>query len=301
MKRLIKAFFVILRNIRHILRKNKADNVPAISGYSALFIILSFVPFIMFIIAILSIFNNGSTAFLKSFETEAGSQLDFMPFLKNIVEEALKSASGVAVVTGIISLWSAGKGLYSVTDGISRIYRIDDSRPWIARRFFSMGYTIFMLLVILVAYAGFVVLRFVEGFITPYVSKLPYALGVLFALRNVLLVVLSAILIAFALKLYLRRRVADKRFSKFRVQLPGAVFIALAWELFSFGIEIFIKSFNGFNVYGSLASVAGFMFWTYYMMYIFLLGVQINYVYRLKIYIRFTPKMLFKKNRKSLK
>jgi membrane protein len=122
----------------------------------------------------------------------------------------------------------------------------------------------------------------------------------LFGFRYLIAFVLMVLIITVSLKLYLRGRVEDKKYSKFRVLLPGAVFTTLCWIGFSYGIDIYISMFDGFSTYGSISGVAIAMIWIYFVMYIFLLGVQINYVYRLKIFIHFTPRALFKKNRKSL-
>ena len=62
-----------------------------------------------------------------------------------------------------------------------------------------------------------------------------------------------------------------------RHQLPGAVFSALGWMIFSLVYSIYIDNYSNFSyTYGSLAAVILLMLWLYFCMYIFLIGAEIN-------------------------
>ena len=291
---------ILIGNIRHILNKNKKDNISAISGQSAFFILLSLVPLIMFIISLSSMLGIGSD---KVSIPDTGDVMadSVNKFILAVIQSARKGSTGMAVTTLIVALWSAGKGLYALTDGISRIYGFDEKRPWVVRRLFSRGYTLIMLAAIIATLIALVLFRFIGKAVGNLTKDIPFALEVMYGLRYLIAFVIIVLIIAFSLKLYLRKRVENKKYAKLRVQLPGAIFTTLCCIGFSYGIEIYISMFNGFSLYGSLAGVVIFMIWIYFMVYIFLIGVQINYVYRLNIYILFTPKALFGKNRKSLK
>ena len=51
----MKVIIGIIQNIRNFLQKNSEDNVSAIAAQSAFFIILSFVPFMLFAITVFSV------------------------------------------------------------------------------------------------------------------------------------------------------------------------------------------------------------------------------------------------------
>ena len=65
----------------------------------------------------------------------------------------------------------------------------------------------------------------------------------------------------------------------FLAQLPGAVLSAVAWYVFSIGLSIYVKYFNGFSMYGSLTTIALLMLWLYFCIYIFLLCGEVNDLY----------------------
>lgn len=62
----------------------------------------------------------------------------------------------------------------------------------------------------------------------------------------------------------------------FKMQLPGAVFAAVAWSVMTWAFSIYIDEFNGFNTYGSLTTIIILMLWLYTAMYIILVGAYIN-------------------------
>ncbi len=70
-----------------------------------------------------------------------------------------------------------------------------------------------------------------------------------------------------------------KRLS-FIAQLPGAFFCAVSLYVFSNIITIYLNSFNGFSMYGSLTTLILVMFWLYFCNYFIMLGAEINEVRR---------------------
>ena len=64
---------------------------------------------------------------------------------------------------------------------------------------------------------------------------------------------------------------------KFKSQIPGAIFSAVACNIISIFYSIYVNIFTGFSVmYGSLTTVVLAMMWVYACMYSILLGATIN-------------------------
>ena len=277
----MKKPYRILGHIKHFINKSNRDNIAAIAAQSTFFILLSVVPFLMFTFALLSFFGIPQSLFdiyVEDFLTS-----DVRPYVERIIAETYENSVGIAYTTIVLALWSSGRGLYSITEGIRRIYRIPD-RNWFMKRLLAMGYTFVMFLVLVLSVGGFVVCELFNHAILPYLKELPYSIGLLYALRYLILFALIVLLIAFALKLYLLNKVEDKRWSRLWLQLPGAVLTALCWIVLSLGIRIYVDYFNGFSIYGSLGTAAVIMVWIYFCMYIFLCSVQLNFIYRRRIY-----------------
>ena len=72
--------------------------------------------------------------------------------------------------------------------------------------------------------------------------------------------------------------------------IPGALFAALGWEVFSYAYSIYIDYFaDASYLYGSLTSIILMLLWIYICMYILFLGAEINihfYEYSKKEYLK---------------
>ena len=88
------------------------------------------------------------------------------------------------------------------------------------------------------------------------------------------MVVMLALFMFFFALLY---AVLPSRRAGFIDQLPGALFAAAGWYLFSYGFSIYIEYSHAFNMYGSLTTLVLLMFWLYSVMYIVLIGLELNH------------------------
>ena len=215
-------------------------------------------------------------------------------WINTILKESYSTATGIAITTVVLALWSAGKGVYSITEGIRRIYKLPNEHNWFIKRLLSMGYTILMFLAIILSVVGLVVTEFADSIIKPIIKNLPFIVNLLYTLRYFIILIVVTLLIAFALKMYLMRRVEDKRYASFKVQLPGALITSVGWVVLTLGIKVYVHYFNGFSIYGSLGTLAIVMVWMYFSIYIFAVGIQINYMYCVNIY-ETDVKKLFKR------
>lgn len=284
---------VIVRHVRRFLQKCTEDNIPALSGQSAFFVIISIVPLVVFVFLIMSLFVKGSqedaamvsaaakaTQNAKTAEETLGS---FAREMSGIMYKINSSRSAALPITIILALWSAGKGMYIITDGISRIYRLPAKHMWIFRRVFAMGYTFVLLLMIALTLGILVLNAYVTSYIGTATESIPFSTEMLYGLRYVITTAVMALFLTVTLKLYLRRKVEDKRYIKFRVLLPGMLFTAIAWSVLSWGVEFYSEHFTS-TVYGGLGTVVLVLLWVYFVMMLLLYGVQLNYIYREQFY-----------------
>ena len=257
---------------------------------------LSFIPFVMFAVSILSVFGKMNIIQLPEGLLEYTGSNEIVKFVSSTVRS---SSSSTSVITAVISLWTAGRGMYIITDGINRIYRLPKKSFWLVKRIYAMGYTTVMLLIMIIIFALLSVgTLFNEEMNALLNDILPSWMG------NFMLSILADILLIFfmtlALKLYLLSKVPDRRYVKFRVLLPGTVITVIAWNLYIFGMQIYTAHFSTSSVYGSLGTVAVFMMIVYFMMYILLCGIQLNFIYK-DAFLNFKIHNIFrsKKQRRS--
>lgn len=281
-------------HILHFIRKNGRDNISAVSGQSAFYIILSFVPFLMFAFAILSYLGLSSDWYNHYISNFLPIHID--EYVSNIIRSAYDSAVSMAFTTIIVALWSAGRGIYSITQGILVIYKSAFHKNWLVKRLLAMFYTLIMFICIVLSFGMLILAQVFNDVILQLVPDIPYFVNVLYGLRYIIFFILLVLLLSIALKSLLYFNIADKELASFRMQLPGAMFAALSWTLLTAGMSLYVKVFGGFSLYGSLGTAAIIMIWLYFAMYLFLCGIQFNYIYRFKI-----RKKLVKKKKKRSK
>ena len=75
--------------------------------------------------------------------------------------------------------------------------------------------------------------------------------------------------------------VPEKRL-KAAKQIPGALFSALAWMVFSLGFSIYFNRIGGRGysyMYGSLAAIVILLLWLYFCMCILFMGAELNWFF----------------------
>lgn len=276
------------------------DNIFAIAGQSAFFIILSAVPLSMFIVSILQNLHIPVDFIEMGLSGIFSEQIvdEISEFLTN----AYNNAVGISLITLVITLWSAAQGIHAITNGLNRIYDAYENRNWFFLRIRAMFYTIAFFAIILFSLVIIGLGSTINKWLSPYIKYLPDFVALIYHLRYVLIFMFLVVLFALVYRNF--PNISRKQHKEYGIkyQLPGAFLCTLSWYVLSLGISIYVDNFNGFSIYGGLATLAGIMIWLYFCMVCLMICAEINYVYHEQIK-KFSLKSLIKKlkNKKSHK
>lgn len=276
------------------------DNIFAIAGQSAFFIILSAVPLSMFIVSILQNLHIPVDFIEMGLSGIFSEQIvdEISEFLTN----AYNNAVGISLITLVITLWSAAQGIHAITNGLNRIYDAYENRNWFFLRIRAMFYTIAFFAIILFSLVIIGLGSTINKWLSPYIKYLPDFVALIYHLRYVLVFLFLVVLFALVYRNF--PNISRKQHKEYGIkyQLPGAFICTLSWYVLSLGISIYVDNFNGFSIYGGLATLAGIMIWLYFCMVCLMICAEINYVYHKQIK-NFSLKSLIKKlkNKKSHK
>ncbi len=268
MKRIIKKLIEVVDNF---MKAIKEDSISAYSAQAAFFIIISAFPLIMLLLTLLKYlpyFSDGATMI----------ELDMLPKDVNVLitemlnEIIAKSTGTVLSVTAVTTLWSASKGVYSIMQGLTAAYSIEESRDYFKMRFLSVLYTA-ILIVMIIAALGFLV--FGNTIYHTLINYLPIAAeNIRIISRGIRWLLGFGVLVLIFDILYIAM---PNRKSTVFEELPGALVSAVGWIGFSYIYSFYIDNFSNYaNVYGSLTAVVLLMLWLYFCMYIMLLGAEVN-------------------------
>ncbi len=240
------------------------DNVSAYAASIAFFIFLSLIPMLMLICSILP-YTNMTEADLMRVLTE------FVPpsmdtFVVGQVAYVYDKSPGVLSVSALITVWSAAKGVLALMRGLDAVNGMERKRTYVQQRLEACFFTV----IILVAIVLSLTLLVFGNVLVKHFSSL----GVLFRILSPFrfLVTWAVLTVVFTL-LYTW---IPNRKMQIKIQIPGAIFVAVAWSIFSYGFSIYVDHYEGMSMYGSLTTIILVMFWLYCCMYLVMIGANLN-------------------------
>ncbi len=247
------------------------DNVSVYAAQASFFLIISAIPLMMLIFAIINLFINiDQQTILHTINSFAPAKISSL--MTTIMNELFNKAASIPVIsiTAISTLWLASKGMMALYMGLSNVYHVP-MRNYIYNRIVSIVYTLALIATLILTVIFFAFGNKLELFLTSH-SIIPSNLMQLI-LRGKIFFFMAYLTLLFAL-FY---KFLPHRNSPFRQHIPGAAFAAAGWIVFSYIYSIYIDNFSNYSyVYGSLAAVVFLMLWLYFYMNIFLYGAQIN-------------------------
>jgi membrane protein len=250
----------------------KRQNISAYAASTAFFIFVSLVPMLVMICTIIP-FTPLTEEILVTAVTDVTP--DVMDGLaESLISEVYDKSAGILSIAVIATLWTAGKGILALIQGLNSVNDVDEKRNYVLLRIISSLYTLIMLAVVLVLLLFMV---FGNQFAHLAIDRFPQLKPVAYFILNfrILFIVIVLTLVFSFIYTY----IPNKKM-KFREQLPGAFFAATVWSMFSWGFSLYVTYSNSYSIYGSLSIIVIIMLWLYFCMYIMLIGAYLNRYFR---------------------
>ena len=261
---------MLVKHIFWFTGRIKEDRLDSTAAHSAYFIIIAFLPFTVFLLTLLQLFDRGGGLSLPA------SFLQVLPaevqmFLQGLLAEStpLSSILSVSVIT---FLWAASNSMVAVIKGLNHIYGIHERRNYLHLRVVSMGYLVLFAFALVMTALTRV---FGSNLYAHFLAHSPNIISVILRFFKSTAGLVMLILF-FCLLFHTLPRRRQQYQVKFRNNLIGAVFSAVGWIVYSAIFSVFVKNFSNFSVvYGSLATLIALMFWLYFCMYILFIGAEV--------------------------
>ena len=262
----------VIRLIRAALemkRDMERSHVGAYAAQSAYFIMLSFLPLMIMLLSMIQYTHIGKADIYELIQEIV--PVGFQSWILGIVDEMYSHTMAAVSLSAIVTAWSAGKSFMALNRGMNAICKVERNPNYILMRLRGAVYALFFGALLLVSLVLIVFGHSIHLLAEKHFPLLAIFTRILLSFR---LVIMLALFILFFALLY---KILPNRKAGFFEQLPGAVFASIGWYLFSFGFSMYIEWRNGrFDMYGSLTTLVLFMFWLYFVMYIVLIGMEIN-------------------------
>ncbi len=173
------------------------------------------------------------------------------------------------------AIWSASVGFSAIQDSLNTVYKVKETRSYLAARLSAIGVTIILMVLFTLIlasllggdfFARMAHFRIYHHFLS---STVGWAFRTLsWILATLLLSFLFAVIYYFA---------PDVKTSHWHWLTPGSAIGIVGWLLASFGLRIYVHLFGNYSVtYGSLGAVIILLTWFYLTGLMLLLGAEIN-------------------------
>lgn len=262
---MIRKLFMIGRDFTRQLAK---DNISAYAASIAFFLFLSLFPMLLLICTIIP-YTTVSEADLMRIITENVPEY-LNSFVTAQIAYLYDKSPGVMSISAVVTVWSAAKGVLALMRGLNAVNGVVEDRHYILLRLQASVYTVIMLVATVFSLVIMVFGNMAKGILMRYIPRLTLLLN---HLANFRFLFTWLVLTVFFTLLY--TWIPNKKM-RFKYQIPGAGFAAVAWSAFSYFFSIYVDRFNGFGMYGSLATISIIMVWLYCCMYIVMIGANMN-------------------------
>ena len=219
------------------MERVSGDHVGAYATQAAYFLIMSFIPCILFLTTLVrytpltyNVVRDAIVAFIPE---------NLQSFVLGIVVDVYKRSTAIVPLSAIVALWSAGKGMQSIINGLNTIYHVKETRNWLLTRIYAVFYTLSLVIAVIVSLLMLVLGNEIQKVVSKYIPFLGKVLGKILGARALL--VFGVLFLVF-LMLY---KVLPNRKATFKSQIPGALIIAVAWSIFSYGFSFILEIFRG--------------------------------------------------------
>lgn len=267
----------MLLNGLRLIDKCKKDNIGAYAAQTAFFIMMSFVPLIMFFITLIQYTPISEAMLLQWVHQYLPEYLE--PFVITVLGEVYTESVGILSTTAVIAIWSASKGIHYLSNGLDEVNEVQEKRNWFILRIKAVFYTFSFLVSIVIFLVLLVFGRSLEEILNYYLPVIGRIVSRILDFRILIITPIMILTVMMAFHSLPDRRAVVNHKINFHNQLPGAVLCTVVWYLFSIGVSIYVGYFNGFSMYGSLTTIVLTMFWIYFCMYILLFCAEINEFY----------------------
>ena len=245
-------------------------NIPFRAAYGAYFLILSMFPALLLILSCLrytGLTVQDLTGVLSYVLPEALVETA-EELIYNTYRNATSAVTGVSVLT---LLWSSSKGVYGLLTGLNAVYEVQEDRGYVYTRGISVLYAVLFLAVLVLTLVlhvfGNAIVDLIYGIQNPIIMFL----ADLIDLHGIVLLVAQTLLFTAVYMVLPNKR------NGFWNSLPGAMFSAVGWAVFSSVYSVYVTHFSRIsNIYGSVYAVAISMLWLYFCICILLYGGALN-------------------------
>ncbi|ABR50340.1 putative ribonuclease BN [Alkaliphilus metalliredigens QYMF] len=254
----------------HLYNQFDKDEVPALGAQISYYLILSFFPFLIFLIVLIGYIPLTEERTL--YELALILPHDAYSLVEEIILEITTADNTTLISFGMLgTLWTASRGTSAMIRGMNKAYNVKEDRPFWKVAGMGVIFTIGLAFMILFSLT---LLVFGQLLGEMLINQLNLSTLLEPTWRLVRYgVALLALFSTFTL-LYL---FGPNYHLKLKNIYWGALFSTVGWVVISLGFAYYVNNFGNYTrVYGSIGGVMILLIWLYLSSLIVLMGAEVN-------------------------
>ena len=256
----------------HLIAKVEKDDVFALSSQLAYYLVLSFFPFMLFLMTLVGFSDLSSVEILEGLSVILPKKI--LELTQSTVKEVSDNQyTGLLGISIVLMIWTASSAFKAIIKGVNKAYNLKENRSFIKLSIISMLGILALALIIILA----LIMLVFGNVIGEYIKSADKFYEIIFILWNIFrYVFIFIIMIVIFATIY---RLAPAKKLTWKKVIPGSIFSTLGWILVSFIFSFYIDNFNNYSrFYGSLGAVFILMTWLFLISMIIIVGVELNLV-----------------------
>lgn len=246
----------------------KKKDLNTYAASTAFFFFLSVVPMLIMICTIIPYTPLTEENLVELVTDVLPDQID--PLAESLISDVYDRSAGILSIAILATVWSAAKGVMALMKGLNAVNDVAEQRNYFVVRIIASFYTVVMLLVVILS---LFVMVFGDQLVTLALHRVPQLQTLVSFIMNFRFLFVWAVLSVLFAAVY--AYVPNKKLA-FKEQLPGAVFSAVVWSIFSWAFSYYLTYGNTYGIYGNLSIIIIVLLWMYFCMYIIMLGAYLN-------------------------
>ena len=254
--------------VRNFIKQITRDNINAFAASTGFFFFLSIFPTLVIICSLLPYTPMTEGNLIEALVAITPDTMDSLVI--SLIHQAYNQSTKMLPMAIIVVIWSAGKGMLALMRGLNVVNEVEENRSYFLLRIEASFYMVVTIIALLISlflsvFGKSILLYLIQCM--PHVREL---LSLMMSFRFVFVWMFLTIIFTIVYTY-----VPNKKL-KILHQLPGAVFTAIGWNLFSYLFSLYVNKSNGISIYGSFSTIIFLMIWLYFCIYILLIGANMN-------------------------
>lgn len=195
--------------------------------------------------------------------------------LETFTQTTATATSGKLTFGLVFAVWSASVGFSAIQDSLNVVYRVKETRSYLAARLSAIGVTTILMVLVTLMLALMFGADLFARMAYVHISHHFLAIVVVYSARILSWIFTILLLTLFFAVIYYFA--PDVRTSHWHWLTPGAVIGIIGWIIASTGLRLYVHLFNNYSLtYGGLGAVLILLTWFYLTGLMLLLGAEIN-------------------------